>query len=557
MRRIKILTLISVLILSVMLSLSPLSVNLDKLILGHFLGINEKNHARNDMIVVKIDKSVVKENKLWPWKENWPEYLLAFLMDLKPEKIILGPEFLDSISDLSFLDNFLKRGILVISAPEMKKLPSTIKINGHLHINNWNGYYSSLLAYNSLPLLKINPKLDIKGDKFYFLPLTDIPNVVAAKDIALAGFLRGEEFEGFNLSSIAGKLIFLEVSGQKLMSEVSLLCAQLNNTIFYLLPPELSLYFGLFLFVVIYILCKKLKFRPAFLIFAISIISVALFHYGYFHTRRTYFEIIPVGIFLISSFGTALIEKEIQNRKEKKYRKEMQVARLFKEKEILPVTNISSDGVAVSITRYKMDKVGGDFYQFLEFSKGELGIILGWVPDDGIERVKYIMEVVHGWRDFATVYKEPAKVIQVLNNSLFRFGEQGKYATLIYMVFDAKKSTLKYVNAGHDPFILLRSTGFVKVIEADEPTPVGIARDISFKENEMILYPGDSVIAFSGGISKIIQEKEGIKREFLDSLKSYLEYQPQEFCNHIFNALVKTYPHKPDEEWSLLTMKVE
>ena len=539
------------------MSLLPFSTKVDKILLSHYLKLMNRPRVENSLVVIKIEREVVEENKLWPWDEDWARYLVAFVIDLKPRKLILGSEFLSSISDSDFLKDFSKRENLVISNPEKNSLPPGIKIKGHLKVMESNGYYYSLLDYKNTPLLRVNSRLDMKGDKFYFLPVREFPDILSAQDIALAGFLRGEEFKGVQLNKVSGKIVLVEVAGPNLIREASLLHAQMENSFFYLVPRELSVYFGLFLFVLIYILCRKLRYRATIVILAVFGMAVILVHLGYFQAQRYYFEIMPIAVFSLSGFGSALVEREIQARREKKYKKEMQIARLLKEKEILPAANISSDGVSVSITRYKMDRIGGDFYQFLEFSRGELGVVLGWAPDEGVERVKYIMEVIHGWRDFATVYKEPGKVIQVLNNSLFRFGEQGKYATLLYMLFDARKSTLKYVNAGHDPFIILRSNGFVRVIEAQDPTPVGIARDINFKEGEVTLYPGDSVIAFSGGISKIIQEKEGIKREFLSSLKSYIEYQPQEFCNYIFNALVKTYPQKPEEEWSLLTMRVE
>lgn len=552
------LVIISAVFIGLLVSLSPLVTRIDKNLLSHYLKFVTPYSEKNNLIVVKVDKEVVKENKLWPWGQNWFRYLISFLIDLKPQKLILGSELVNSVSDLKFVEEFHTRNILAIPAYEGKTISFPGKVDVHLKIWESKGYYYSFLNYKNIPVLKIKPQFNIKNNKFYFLPVDNLPEVISAQDIALTGFLRGEEFKGLDLSKIRGKVVLLEVEGPSLFKEASLLYAQLNNSFFYFIPRELSIYFGIFVFVVLFILCRRFKFRIDIGIYFIFMIGIMLLHLGYFHAHRSYFEVTPLVVFAFLGFVTALVEREIRAREDRKYKKEMQIARLLKEKEILPVANISSDGISVSIARYKMDKVGGDFYQFLEFNKGELGVVLGWVPDEGMERVKYIIEVIHGWRDFATVYKEPGKVVQVLNNSLFRFAEQGKYATLIYMLFDAKKSVLKYVNAGHDPFIILRSNGFTRVIEAQDPTPVGIARDISFKEEEITLYSGDSVIAFSGGISKIIQEKEGIKREFLDAVKSHLGCQPQEFCNHIFNSVVKTYyPQRPNEEWFLLTMRVE
>ncbi len=261
-------------------------------------------------------------------------------------------------------------------------------------------------------------------------------------------------------------------------------------------------------------------------------------------------------MFAFLSLAVVVFEKEYDSRVYKKEKKDTQLARLLKEREVLPNATLSSNGVLVSVNRYKMDSVGGDFYQFLEFSKGELGVVIGWVPGSGIERVEYIMEVAHSWRDFASVYKEPSKVIQVLNNTVFRYAEQAKYATLAYVLYDAKKSSLKYVNAGHDPLVFINGDGVINILTAEEPTPLGVARDVPFKEEELIVKGDAMLIGYSGGIAKTLSDNGGMTEEFLGHLKGCLKGEETRVADDVFKEFLSCCSKKPEEEWSLLTLKI-
>jgi serine phosphatase RsbU (regulator of sigma subunit) len=125
------------------------------------------------------------------------------------------------------------------------------------------------------------------------------------------------------------------------------------------------------------------------------------------------------------------------------------------------------------------------------------------------------------------------------------------------MLYDAKKGSLRYVNAGHDPLLYIsRRERQTRVLEAEDPTPVGVARDILFLEEEIYLDPGDMLIGYSGGISDLIYKEGGFKPEFLNGLKDYLNQKPDQLVDEVFQDLLKFYPNKPGEEWSLLILKI-
>jgi sigma-B regulation protein RsbU (phosphoserine phosphatase) len=70
---------------------------------------------------------------------------------------------------------------------------------------------------------------------------------------------------------------------------------------------------------------------------------------------------------------------------------------------------------------------------------------------------------------------------------------------LFYGVLDNAKRTLRYVNAGQNPPVVLRRDGSVEWLEASG-APVGMFADSAYEERVVELETGDVVIAYTDGV---------------------------------------------------------
>jgi sigma-B regulation protein RsbU (phosphoserine phosphatase) len=70
---------------------------------------------------------------------------------------------------------------------------------------------------------------------------------------------------------------------------------------------------------------------------------------------------------------------------------------------------------------------------------------------------------------------------------------------LFYGVFDNAKRTLRYINAGHNPPVVLRHDGSVEWLETSG-APVGMFPDSVYEEKIVELEAGDLVIAYTDGV---------------------------------------------------------
>jgi sigma-B regulation protein RsbU (phosphoserine phosphatase) len=102
-----------------------------------------------------------------------------------------------------------------------------------------------------------------------------------------------------------------------------------------------------------------------------------------------------------------------------------------------------------------------------------------------------------------------AAVVDLVNRQVHGSSLVDRYATLFYGIFDRVTRTLRYVNAGHNPPMLIRADGSVSWLEAGG-APVGMFPDWSYTEGSVNLRPGDMLVAYTDGVVEA-QNADGVE----------------------------------------------
>jgi sigma-B regulation protein RsbU (phosphoserine phosphatase) len=92
-----------------------------------------------------------------------------------------------------------------------------------------------------------------------------------------------------------------------------------------------------------------------------------------------------------------------------------------------------------------------------------------------------------------------AALLKAVNHQAFSSSMANRYATLFYGVFDNAKRTLRYINAGHNPPVVLRRDGSVEWLESSG-APVGMFPDSRYEEKIVELEAGDLIITYTDGV---------------------------------------------------------
>jgi sigma-B regulation protein RsbU (phosphoserine phosphatase) len=170
--------------------------------------------------------------------------------------------------------------------------------------------------------------------------------------------------------------------------------------------------------------------------------------------------------------------------------------------------------------------VGGDYYDFLPLSDGQLGIALGDVSGKGIAAALTMASLQASLRaDAMRASNDLAVTIARVNNMVYDASTEDRYATLFYAQFDPATRRLTYVNAGHCPPILLRGAGKGRQIEHLDKaggTVVGLVPNAPYEQAHVDLAPGDLLVIYTDGFSEAMspQLEEWGEKRLLEAVKT-------------------------------------
>ena len=189
---------------------------------------------------------------------------------------------------------------------------------------------------------------------------------------------------------------------------------------------------------------------------------------------------------------------------------ELEIARQVQQR-LFPHTHEAIAGVDYAGSCRPALHVGGDLYDFIQFSDTRLGIAIGDISGKGVGASLLMATLRAYMRGLLTVARAD---LPNLMRSLNRFvGESSfaeRYATLFYAQYDASTRELCYVNAGHCPPLLFRAGGAVAdALRLDTGGPVvGLLPKCDYEQGTVHLAPGDVLIGFTDGISEAANEAD-------------------------------------------------
>ena len=146
--------------------------------------------------------------------------------------------------------------------------------------------------------------------------------------------------------------------------------------------------------------------------------------------------------------------------------------------------------------------VGGDYYDFLDFGSGRLGLVLADIAGKGISAALLMANLQANLRgQYALALEDLSGLLRSVNRLFYKNTESNHYATMFFAVYDDNNRVLRYVNCGHNPPILLRANGDVERLEATA-TVLGLFEEWDCRVAERQLSAGDLLVIYTDGISE-------------------------------------------------------
>lgn len=148
-------------------------------------------------------------------------------------------------------------------------------------------------------------------------------------------------------------------------------------------------------------------------------------------------------------------------------------------------------------------QAGGDYYDFFPLADDCWGLLIADVSGHGTPAA-VMMAVLHCIAHMLPGAPDsPGDVLRRLNDHLYEryTSDSGHFATAFYAVFDARRRTLRYSCAGHNPpRVRNAQQNSVRALDRIRALPLGIAPGLTYKEATEALNPGDRLVLYTDGI---------------------------------------------------------
>jgi sigma-B regulation protein RsbU (phosphoserine phosphatase) len=164
--------------------------------------------------------------------------------------------------------------------------------------------------------------------------------------------------------------------------------------------------------------------------------------------------------------------------------------------------NIGKAGVDLHAFLKPAKAVGGDLYDYFMMDPEHLFFLIGDVSDKGVPAAlfmsitKAIFKSQFSNRNGASIVEKVKTVNEFLceDNSSFMF------VTAFVCILNTKTGVLQYVDAGHEPPVIIRADGSVEILKKHGGMALCFDPTFDYQEQTMQLNPGDKFILYTDGV---------------------------------------------------------
>ncbi len=221
---------------------------------------------------------------------------------------------------------------------------------------------------------------------------------------------------------------------------------------------------------------------------------------------------------------------------------ELRIARQIQQK-LFPAAPLPLAGFDISGASYPAEATGGDYFDYIPFRDGSLGVVIGDVSGHGFGPALLMAEARAYLRTFVMMHTDIAQIVSLLNRALANDVLEGRFATLLLAQLQPQTRSFTYVSAGHPTGYVLNSQGAVKTPLPSTHMPLAILPETSFTAvAPIVLEPGEGVLLLTDGIVEAHSPDEdlfGVERA-LETVRANWNLTARQVLDHLYGA-VRTF----------------
>ena len=222
---------------------------------------------------------------------------------------------------------------------------------------------------------------------------------------------------------------------------------------------------------------------------------------------------------------------------------------------LLPPEAPPVEGLEVAIGLRPAREISGDLYDFYEHQDEHFVIAFGDSSGKGAAAALYGAMVNGRMRTLAPRRRSPAELMKALNDALVQRKVEGRYVTLLLVLWHAHSKEFTMANAGGSPPMVCRDGNILNI--QVEGVPLGLLPDREYDEVPFQARTDDLIVLYSAGVSDHLSPggDEYGRGRLAQVVRRCAHCTPKEVVDEIFGDLEEFNTDRFDDQ-TLIVMRV-
>ncbi|TAL39598.1 MAG: response regulator [Spirochaetes bacterium] len=209
---------------------------------------------------------------------------------------------------------------------------------------------------------------------------------------------------------------------------------------------------------------------------------------------------------------------------------------------IFPVTYPEIGKFRFSVKFKPVEKISGDFFDFMVYDENHFSFILADVSGHGLPAALYSAMVKMAITSVEEQNLNPAAFMDGVNRFLINAQKKMSYnyVTIFYGSFDLDTKRLRYCNAGIPAPVILKSSGDIVMLDPNGPF-VGIFDTSIYMDAEVAIDTGDKILFYTDGVFECTNKDDKImgQKILFELIKKVQQYAMSEIVTSLFGEVEK------------------
>jgi sigma-B regulation protein RsbU (phosphoserine phosphatase) len=228
---------------------------------------------------------------------------------------------------------------------------------------------------------------------------------------------------------------------------------------------------------------------------------------------------------------------------------------------LLEVTVPAVEGIAIGVKAEPSRLVGGDYIDL--FVRGPKAVVFGLGDASGKSLAAALNALMLRYlvRGLVTALgtDDLPVLVKHANTVVTQDVDADSFVTFVVGEVDGAAGTLRLVNAGHEPALILRSGGERVEVTAPQGLVLGVSADAVYAEQIVPVAPGDTIVLYTDGLTEATNERGEFFTidRLCDDIVANRAHNPQELAESVFQTVRAFAQGELRDDSTILVLRLE